>query len=112
HNGTHPGGGIQIAAPSHHRHAQIPRPADATGVRWFEAGEQLQQRRLATAVEAHHTGALPGVDAERDAVEQHTLAERLVDGLQVDQIAHASTSRSITVVTHAPRAASVWTVRC
>ena len=47
------------------------------GVRLVEAGQHLEQRRLAGAVRAAEADALAVVDLPVDGVEQHAIAERL-----------------------------------
>ena len=69
-----------------------PQPADvadATVVRRAFAGEDVEQRGLAPAVEADDADPVADLDAERDPVEQDpggVAGDVRGDGLQVDQV--------------------------
>src|SRR5690606_23189865 len=80
----------QHAALGDHGHAQPADPADPPGVGLLEAGEHLEQRGLAAAVEADDADALARVHAEGDAVEQRGDPEALGDLLEVDQVGHGT----------------------
>ena len=78
----------QLGPLRHDGHPQTPRARHPAVVRGLLPGEHLEQRRLAAAVQADDADPVALVDAERHAVEQRPDAERLRDGLQVDQVGH------------------------
>ena len=59
--------------------------ADPTGVGPIEAGDQVEERRLAGAVGPDQAEDLAGADLEVDAVERLQAAERLAQPLDDEQ---------------------------
>ena len=57
------------------------------------AGDQAQERRLATAVCADDADALAGGDAERDVGEHRAAAVGLADAVEVEEVAGAGHRR-------------------
>ncbi|EOD69495.1 30S ribosomal protein S5 [Amycolatopsis vancoresmycina DSM 44592] len=78
----------ELSALGDHGHPQVANMAHPPGIRLRESGKDFQQRRLATTVEADDADALPGRDAEGNAVQQRANPVGLAHRLQVDQVGH------------------------
>jgi hypothetical protein len=63
-------------------------PAELAVVGSHDAGEDLQQRRLAGAVLADHAVHLAGLDAEAHVGQRANGAERLGDVLELEPVGH------------------------
>ena len=85
---AHRQGAVKRKALRDHRHAQVGGVRDAAAVRRLDAGEHLEQRGLAAAVDADDADALACLHTERDAVQQRFQPPSLRDVFQVDQVSH------------------------
>ena len=76
-----------VALAEQARAAASPTRVTCAGVGLLEAGDQLQQRRLAVAVAADDPDAVAGRDAERHALQDGACGVALGDVLEVHEIA-------------------------